>query len=173
MRSVHHLLLPLAPLHHLLRQRSRAVVEGFSEGHCDRHPLPPPHRGSAISHGNRPLGPVRWSTGVTRSTLNKTGACLVVVVVVVVFSCFYERGSLSCHDAYMHQTQRPNTWDDSRRRRHWASTSEWTESEKCREMRLNPSHSAPWDRRFQLLARTQSSPGSCRPAATTRESHTA
>ena len=30
------LLLPLAPLHHLHRRQSRAVMEGFSEGHCDR-----------------------------------------------------------------------------------------------------------------------------------------
>ena len=33
------LLLPLAPLHHLRRRHSRAVVEGFSEGHPHGHPL--------------------------------------------------------------------------------------------------------------------------------------
>ena len=40
----------------------------------------------------------------------------------------------------VHQIQWPNTWDDSRRRRHWDSTSRWTESEKCCEMHRKPFH---------------------------------
>ena len=33
----------------------------------------------------------------------------------------------------LHLTEWPDTWDDSGRQRHWDSTPEWTECEKCRK----------------------------------------
>ena len=75
------------------------------------------------------LGPKTGRLGMNRATLNKIGAlwwwwwyC----------RAFSDRGRLLRARAYLHLIQWPNAWDDSRRRRHWASTSKWTEAEKCR-----------------------------------------
>ena len=54
-------------------------------------------------------------------------------MVVMVFSCFEQPMASVRLRAYLHQIQWPDTWDDSRRQRHWDSTSKWTESEKCRK----------------------------------------
>ena len=44
--------------------------------------------------------------------------------------CWFSRASVRLR-VPMNQIQWPHTWDDSRRQRHWASTSKWTEAEKC------------------------------------------
>ena len=57
-------------------------------------------------------------------------SCLVVVVVVGLSGIM----SMSAHseDELAAPNSGADAWEDSRRRRHWDSTSRWTESKKCR-----------------------------------------
>ena len=77
--------------------------------------------------------------------IRRGGRGVVVVVVVVVVFSFFKRTArvLIRARARVHLIQWPDTWDDSRRQRHWDSTSTWTESEKCRKNAAKSPHTSP------------------------------